>query len=340
MKPVYIESVAGVRARWTPFGSSAIFRAVEPTYQPMISAGESRRWSKANRMGIYSAMRALQLAEVSGLLGGVTVGTGVGGLDCSERFQRDIVEHQEAGLSPTLFLQSLHSSISGQIALSLQCKDYNMTYTHKGVAFESALLDAMVLFDERLDLDHMVVGGVEEVAPVYFDGLRRAGYLKQLDADFAEGITPGEGATFFVVGPRATPRSLARLDGLRIINTAATADTLARHIDGLLTENNLTISNIDLILTGQSGYPNWDETLNAWTATLPDSLPTIPFKTACGESHTASAFALGLAVEYGQGQYSQTFGDWPLPTPPHTILIVNHYQRANYGIMLLRALNG
>ncbi|RYC68460.1 beta-ketoacyl synthase N-terminal-like domain-containing protein [Spirosoma sordidisoli] len=337
MKPVYIESVAGVPAQWTPTPTAALFRAVEPAYQQFISPGESRRWSKACRMGVYSAMQALRQASVTDGLGAVTVGTGVGGLDCSERFQRAIVEQQESGLSPTLFLQSLHSSISGQIALSLQCKGYNMTYTHRGTAFESALLDAALLLDEDPELGRVLVGGVDEVAPVYLESLRRAGYLQQPDADFADGIVPGEGATFFVVSPTATPDSLAVVRDLRLVHSVADETALAQAVNALLADHGLVVADLDLVLSGLCGQPVWDRKLAAWIGQLPASVPSLPFKTWCGESHTATAFATGLAVRFLNGTYPEETGTWPHPTPPKTILIVNHYQDANYGIVLLTA---
>lgn len=337
MTPVYIESVAGVRAQWTPTPTAAMFKAIEPAYQQFISPGESRRWSKACRMGVYSALQAIRQVNLREPIGAVTVGTGVGGLDCSERFQRAIVEQQEAGLSPTLFLQSLHSSVSGQIALSLQCKGYNMTYTHRGVAFESALLDAVLLMDEEPELARVLVGGVDEVAPVYLESLRRAGYLQQPDADFSDGIVPGEGATFFVVGATQTPDSLAVIRDLRLVHSVADETALKQKINELLESNQLSIPDVDLVLTGLCGHPAWDRKLAAWTAQLPESVYNLPFKIWCGESHTASAFATGLAVRFLSGDYPEETNSWPHPAPPRTILIVNHYQDANYGILLLTA---
>ena len=72
----------------------------------------------------------------------IITGTGMGCMENSEKFLIDLSRYGESCLKPTLFMQSTHNTISSLIAIILKCYGYNNTYSHKGISFESALLDA------------------------------------------------------------------------------------------------------------------------------------------------------------------------------------------------------
>ena len=64
-------------------------------------------------------------------------------------FLTKMVENNEELLTPTAFIQSTHNTIGAQIALMLQCNNYNNAFVHRGFSFESALLDAMLLIERK-----------------------------------------------------------------------------------------------------------------------------------------------------------------------------------------------
>ncbi len=67
-------------------------------------------------------------------------------------------------LKPTLFMQSTHNTISSLIAIILKCHGYNNTYSHMGISFESALLDAWLQIKSGM-IRNALIGAHDEVTP-------------------------------------------------------------------------------------------------------------------------------------------------------------------------------
>ena len=100
--------------------------------------------SKIIKRGIASALIALKDANVENP-GAIITGTGWGCWADTEKFLLTMIEQGEEQLTPTAFMQSTHNTVSGQIAISIKCHNYNSTYAHRGVSFERSLQDGMML---------------------------------------------------------------------------------------------------------------------------------------------------------------------------------------------------
>src|SRR5690554_5852114 len=120
---------------------------LSPDYKQYIQGPALRRLSKVLRAGVASAKSCL-LQAGEDQPDAIVVGTGLGCLEDTTRFLGQLVENEESLLNPTPFIQSTHNTIAGQIALLIQCKGYNMTFTQKNLSFESALLDAVMLMKD------------------------------------------------------------------------------------------------------------------------------------------------------------------------------------------------
>lgn len=94
----------------------------------------------------------------------IITGTGMGCMENSEKFLIDLSNFGENCLKPTLFMQSTHNTISSLIAIVLKNHGYNNTYSHKGISFDSALLDAWLQIKSGA-IRTALVGSHDEVTP-------------------------------------------------------------------------------------------------------------------------------------------------------------------------------
>jgi len=323
----------------TPVGP--YFKTIEPNYREFIDPKLSRRMARVIKMGVATAMRSLDEAgrpEPQAII----TGTGLGCLTDTEKFMQNIVESDEGLLSPTSFIQSTHNTIGGQIALLLKCYQYNFTYVHRGLSFESGLHDAMMQIDEGFD--NILVGGVDEATDMSYDIMTGMQCVQPWsDDDSASHVRKlphlGEGAAYFVLSGKAHQSSLARLNGLRTFyNTEGTAAIISG-IKQLLSTHNIQYSDIDVFLAGTNGIDKTDRIYyDIKKELMPDSA-IASFKNLCGEYHTSSAFALNLAVNMIRRQeiFPQTHlseSDLSLRAI-RNILIMNHYKNKNFSLMLL-----
>ncbi|MEL6926904.1 MAG: beta-ketoacyl synthase chain length factor, partial [Bacteroidota bacterium] len=162
-----------------------------PPYKSLLSYNIIRRVAKFTKMGLYAAMQCVK--EIEKTIDGVIVGTGIGGFLHSEKFISEMTERAETNLSPNAFFQSLHSSLSGNIAILTKCEGYNITYVNRGCSFESTLLDAALHLDES-PASKILVGSADEITENYSDIANRTNYMG-LQSKKAQ-PRPGEGAAF------------------------------------------------------------------------------------------------------------------------------------------------
>lgn len=142
---------------------STYARAIEPDSREFIVPSEARRMSRILKRAICSSVTALNKAQIK-QPDAIVTGTGMGCMENSEKFLTDMCHQGEHCLKPTLFMQSTHNTISSQIAITLKCHGYNNTYSHKGLSFESALLDAWLQIKTG-SIQTALVGSHDEVTP-------------------------------------------------------------------------------------------------------------------------------------------------------------------------------
>lgn len=312
---------------WVP-QEEQYFQALEPSYKTLINPRLLRRMSRIIKMGVASAKDALQQAHVEDPEA-IIVGTGLGCMDDTEKFLRNIIDSDEGILSPTSFIQSTHNTVAGQIALLLKCKNYNFTYTNRGHSFENALIDAHMLLAEGRN--NVLVGAAEEATEVGYKAMYKIGCVGDNRKD--DGPAFGEGASFFVL-TQEEQVGKPYLEG--ILTGNFDKKHLLKKIEDFLTSKNASFQGIDAVVIGQNeekSDPYYEQLIDQFD----NEVPIVAFKSISGEHFTASGFGMHLAVKMLEQQeiFQNTLISGNFNRPIRNVLVYNHYKQVNHTLMLL-----
>jgi hypothetical protein len=244
----------------------------------------------------------------------VITATGLGCLSDTEKFMNALIDNEERLLNPTPFIQSTPNTIGGQIALLCQIYAYNVTYTHRGLSFETALIDAMMRINEGDG--NVLVGAMDEITETSYLIMKRMGLLK--------GVKAGEGAHFFVLGKEPNENTFAQLKGVDTFMTQDSEEALGKRIDKFLTSNGLDRMDVDCLMTGKNGRQRLDTIYEKMESRLFPNACHSTFKDICGEYQTASAFAFWKAANILKED-----------AMIKNILIYNHYNNINHSLILI-----
>lgn len=311
MKKSYINGLGSISAQKTfdtIFLEEAVINSASnhlpvntPIYKDYISPVALRRMAKGVKNGIVASKLAMTDAQKE-KVDAILTGTGMGCLEDSEKFLKNILENNEEFLTPISFIQSIHNTVGTQIALGLQCKAYNLTYVNSAVSFESALLDAKLLIDEN-EASTVLVGAIDEITENTISLFNLAGFLKSDEHlpsgilnSKTNGVIYGEGATFFVVDDKKTTNTYAQLQDIEIFNQLETCEVEAK-IHSFLKLNELNIGDIDAVILGYNGDAQFDNYYKGLAETCFQNTPQIYYKHLCGEFNTASAFGLWVGAK-------------------------------------------
>ena len=310
MSLVYINGAACVSVQDTlnenffdtlkPDFSQIIRKAIEPNYKEFIPPAMIRRMSKTVKMSSVASNYALKEAAIE-KPDAIIVGTGMGCSQDSEKFLKNVIENNEEFLTPTYFIQSTHNTVSGQIALALQCHAYNFTYVNTSSSLEFSLLDAMLQIKDK-EANNVLVGSTDEQTNRTMELYQLNNTIKKeenLPVDFinskSEGVIWGEGSSFFVLENEKKQNSYAQLKDITIINSLDLKDT-QEFIKDFLTKNNLDSSEIDAVILGFSGDEKSDIYYKE-AMPLFEKSTQLYYKHLSGEFNTASGFSTFMACQ-------------------------------------------
>lgn len=317
---------------------------IEPDYKEFIDVKMIRRMSRIIRIGVAAAMECLKEANIA-VPDAIVTGTAYGCLEDTGLFLTKMIEYKEELLTPTAFIQSTHNTIGAQIGLLLQCNNYNNAFVHRGFSFESALLDGMMLLKEK-EMEHVLVGAVDEITNISHTILSRLGLYKQepvsnqqLFKTVSKGTIAGEGASFFVLTNQPSANDYAKLEAFVTIYKPNTEELVKSRIVSFLAEQSVSLNDIDLIITGKSGDASSDKIVTGLETNFFAQNTIIHFKDLCGEYPTATAFAMWMAANIIKN------GNLPvmLKSTDFTekkikrVLIYNHFQNIHHSLLLLSA---
>ncbi|MCJ8154445.1 beta-ketoacyl synthase chain length factor [Chryseobacterium sp. SSA4.19] len=308
MSGVYINSAACISVQDTlnedffqnlkSENSVQVLKAIEPNYKEFIPPAMSRRMSKTVKMSSVASKYALQEAGIENP-DAIIVGTGMGCSQDSEKFLKNVIDNHEEFLTPTFFIQSTHNTVAGQIALGLQCHAYNFTYVNPSSSLEFSLLDSKLQINDG-EANHVLVGSTDEQTDRTMELYKLNNTIKKeenLPVDYmnstTEGVTWGEGSSFFVVSKHKTASSYAQLKDIKISNRLDLEET-QRFIEDFLTKNNLSAQDIDACILGCSG----DEKSDMYYVKALDLFKNsamLYYKHLSGEFNTASGFSTFMA---------------------------------------------
>jgi 3-oxoacyl-(acyl-carrier-protein) synthase len=315
--------------------------AEEPSNSGIIPGGLLRRMGKAVRMGVGAG---LPLINRNADIDAIILGTANGGLEDCLKFLNQIVDYEEGTLTPTNFVQSTPNAVAGSLALMSKNTGYNATHVNKGLAFESALLDALLLLNEN-KAKNVLLGGIEEISDYNYNIDLLGGSFKSelvtsetLFGSDTAGTVCGEGAAMFVISSQKTERSFAKILDVNQISFPD-ENLLSEKLGHFLRRNGLDEDEIDALILGYSG----DNRNDFWFQNIHQNLfpqcRSYHYKNLVGDYPTSSAFAMWLAV--------QIFRKKDIPKQPvsgtenvKTILIYNHYKGVQHGFILLQNADG
>lgn len=288
------------------------FTCIEPDYKQIIDPRLLRRMSQIMRMGLASAIKTLEVANVQTPQAVITA-TGLGCLDDTGNFLVKMCDPENRMMNPTAFIQSIHNTMGGQIAMHLKSNCYNNTFTQDVLSFEHALLDTILLLEEGA-VESVLLGGIDELTELKHELSSR---LSKAQKESAGYYGQGEGSAFFSISAEPSPVKLETL----ILSQDAKHTDITDYISNLLdlTENTL-------IFTGKCGgnrdeaYKHIEEIIKPTAA--------IKYKKYCGDYPTSSSFATWLAFELLQQKVVFDVTPQPkhviiyhaYPNRPHTLI--------------------
>jgi 3-oxoacyl-[acyl-carrier-protein] synthase II len=354
MMKAYIRSAAAISAQNTfgdkPFLTDIIeyqstrLKAIEPDYKAYIDVKLIRRMSHVIKMGVAAALETLKQANID-QPDAIITGTAMGIMEDTVTFLTRIIELNEEMLPPTAFIQSTHNTVAAQIALMLKCHNYNNTFVHKGISFESAVLDALMLLNED-EAENVLVGGIDEMIDVSYKVLTRLGLYRRgevsnlsLYKNKLKGSIGGEGTAFFVLSDKADGANLAELSGLETFYDQDITLDIGPKIEDFLAEHGLSVTDIDLVITGKNGDIVNDAPYDQLKEGLFKNTICANYKHICGEYPTSSSFALWLAANiiHRQEVPVTLLEDDVTIATPKKVLIYNRYQNKYHSLMLVSA---
>ncbi|MCB0651661.1 MAG: hypothetical protein KDC85_10335 [Saprospiraceae bacterium] len=281
--------------------------AHEPLYTEFIPSGKIRRMDKLSKMGLYSSKVCMKDAGVEEV-DGIVVGVGQTFSDNPAVILEKLIDNDEGLINPGMFMNSLLSSASGQIALELKCYGYNNTLTQRGFSFESALLDGIMQM-EIGECENILVGGLDVVTDTYLELAHEYGYVNSSGFDSGAYFsnednerTVGEGSGFFMLSSHPNQQSYAALKGLKCLYLPEPGRQLTDKLAAFLQENHIVNTNIDLVLSGKGFDHLFEEPYLKTEENLFRGVPHLYFKRYCGEYPTATTFGLWMGAQILKNQ--------------------------------------
>ena len=318
-------------------GTNNKMQVIEPEYTG-IPTGILRRMGKAIRLGVGTAMPLIQGNEKN--INGIIIGTANGGMEDCIKFLNQIIDYNEGMLTPTNFVQSTTNAIAAQIGLLSGNKGYNTTHVHRGLAFENALLDAIMQLEENAG-SSFLVGGVDEISAYnynidYLDGWFKTETLaaKDLYTSASKGSLAGEGSAMFLVNG-IQQNAIASVSGIQLLHTTD-ENLVAQQLENFLRQHVPAGETIDLLLSGEDGDARLLRYYNACEAVMDPATPIARFKHMTGEYATASAAALWLASYLLQSQSlpAHMLKSASAPAAIRRILIYNCHKLRQHSFIL------
>ena len=311
-------------------------RSIDPGFKEYVSPIEARRMGRILKRALATSKEALKEAGCD-TVDAIMTGTGFGCIENTEFFLDALSNEGEQLLKPTYFMQSTHNTISSLVAIQTKNYNYNATYAHKGISFESALHDAWLQF--RLGkIGSAMVGCHDEMTETFYRIMKKGGVMGQDDERC------GEVAVSVVLSRHCEERSnpetkpLCRLTGLKMLHLP-TMNDLMDAVTTMLQSAERSLADVDYILTGISGNHENDKAYLAETKTLFGDKPLLKYKHLFGENFTASGLGFYVAAQCLKVGHvpAECFVDANLVSDkrPTCLLLFNRSDGNDYTMVLL-----
>lgn len=309
-----------------------LVKAINPSFRDYMPANEVRRMGGLMKRALVTTLKVLKDTGIEHP-DAIITGTSIGSLDYTEKFLDAMVENGEETLSPTYFMQSTHNTVGSTLGIYTKTHSYNITYSHGGMSFELALLDAWM----QMQLDRIstaLVGGHDEMGENYFKLLQKAEYVGQ------DGMVPcGEVAMSMLLNTERHAEDLCELAGVYVCQEP-TEEKLGMLLDSMLDEAGLTMDDVSAVMTGENGNAANDQPYQAFLTSMFKDIPRLHYKHLFGENYTVSALGLYAAAHCLKKDVVPTFL-YAEKTPRRcdqlkSILLLNQMKGTAFSLMLLK----
>lgn len=296
--------------------SEPFVNAVNPPFKEYMAPGEVRRMGNLMKRALVTTLQVLQKTGIEHPDAMMT-GTCLGSLDYTVRFLEAMTENGEETLSPTWFMQSTHNTVGSSLAIYTKSHGYNVTYSHGSISFDLAVQDAWMQM-QLGKIKNALVGGHDEMVESYYQLMKKSGYVGQ------EGMVPcGEVAMSMMLNTDESADSLCELAGIRLCHRP-TKELLQQHIDNLLSEADMTMDDLSVVMTGMNGNPANDQLYKQTIDTFFGGKPLLNYKHLFGENYTVSALGLYASAHILKN------GDMK------SVLFLNQTTEGDYTLILLK----
>lgn len=318
-----------------------LLEVTEPLYAG-IPAGAKRRMGKSVRMAVGAAIPLLEKYHQPG---GIVIATANGGMEDCIKFLNQILEYNEGLLTPASFVQSTSNAAAAQIALVTKNHNYNITHVHRGLAFENALLDTVMLLKENPESGYLL-GCTDAISHYNYNIDRIAGWFREepvintdLFQNSARGTIAGEGSFMVWMNNQSTD-AFAELKGVKTIHSND-PDQVLGTLRKFLVENLREDELPGLLLTGENGDERLLPYFNIVESCFDPSVTVGRFKHLCGEYCTASSFAVWLSIQvFATGIVPASLIKKNSTTKPiRHILIYNNYRGLQHSFILISGIH-
>jgi len=270
------------------FYTEPFVSTIDPDYKQYFAPNVARRLGKVLKRAMLVSQQVLKETEITHP-DAIITGTGLGCIENTELFLESLIREGEEMLKPSHFMQSTHNTISSLIAIDSHCYGYNSTYTHKGISFECALLDAFMQLKEK-QVQTALVGAYDEMTPSYFTLLKRIGYLGNAENGFA-----GETAVSMMLATEQKINTLCQFKGIEILY-CPNKNELQEGLSRLLEQVQCSLDKIDAVMIGVNNQNTNDQ---IYAEICPELFPNkklLRYKHLFGESYTASGLGIYAAA--------------------------------------------
>lgn len=313
------------------------YEAIEPNYRENIPVRALRRMGKAIRMAT-GASAALLNKNTN--IEAIIIGTAHGGIEDSIKFLNQIISYEEGTLTPTNFVQSTPNAVAGGLAQMSKCYGYNNTHTNDGLSFEGAILDALLLTRNK-EIKALLLGAIEEISDYNYNleflqgRFKEENNISSKDLLYSDtpGTVSGEGATMFFIETNPE-NALAKIEDVDTF-CFPTDEELQENLLSFLKQNNLSVNDIDSLVSGRSGDNRQRKYYDIIESNFKDS-NIYTYKNLVGEYPTSSAFATWLACEIIQGKSIPKQALWQNKNKAtKNLLIYNQHKNKQHSFILM-----
>lgn len=297
------------------YGNGTFIKSQDADYKQFINPMTARRMGSVLKRAIATSKTVM---EESGIAtpDAIITATGWGCLENTEKFLNSMTEQGESCLQPTFFINSTHNTIGSNIAILTKNHGYNNTHVQQGISFESALLDAVIQFEQG-KIGSALVGAFDEMTPQWHRYLVESGKS-------SGGVFDGETAVSTI---------LSRNGDVELVGVEILHQPDFQHIEvsvkRLCDKKNLKTNDIDLVVTGRNNCAENDVIYEEFENGFGFKNKTVTYKNIFGESFTSSAFGFYFAFECLKKGFT------PENKKVNNILIYNHFNNVGHTLILL-----